>query len=183
MGSIDAFKLDQNKNSLRYARFLTIWMSEIYTRLLRSNDHDKYLTLLAKAVKEMDALTTFSFALARTRYTSYHGCQPVTLSRVGLSNTLDALPRTVINLELDTGALDRSWWTTMSPSLCCQLCASIRRLLPKLHHLRLRMQFVCPAFLFPFDSGRRQVRGNVGGEESTTNHFPLHTVAIWLSPG
>src|SRR5436190_23599134 len=65
----------------------------------------------------------------------------------------------------------------MSPSLCCQLCASVRALLPRFHHLRLRMQFLCPAYLLPFDSGRRPVQGNVGGEESTTNHFLRRTVA------
>jgi len=186
VGSIPAFQLDQDKTFLRHVRSLTIFMPAIYTTeiscLAGANDLYKCLRLLISALKMMDALTSFSLVAKRPYYTSGGRQHPVSLNRSRLSRILDALPRTVTDLELDTKTLDLSRWTR-KPPLCCQLCTSIRRLLPRLQHLRLRMQFLCPALLSPFYNTPRGAQSTPSDEESTTNYLPLRTVVIWLSPG
>src|SRR5438034_5449122 len=78
-----AFQLDQDKTFLRHTRSLTIWMPAIPPGDIFAgpSDLDKCLRLLARAVKMMTALATFSF-VARTNHTWFNRNQRLTVSRI-----------------------------------------------------------------------------------------------------
>ena len=64
-----------------------------------------------------------------------------------IANLLDALPESCIDLELDTGGRDDDpFCIGGTPSEPAHLCDSIRALLPRTRHLRLRLRSFCPDF-------------------------------------
>jgi hypothetical protein len=57
-----------------------------------------------------------------------------------LAPIIDALPKSCVNLELDTGG-----WDASPKEGDPHLCVSIRRVLPRMQHVRLRLRFMCSA--------------------------------------
>jgi hypothetical protein len=103
---------------------------------------------LLPAIKAMPALLSFSLVSRSTAFTS-DAVDPtrtgvVKVDRDSLFTVLTRLPRTLRNLELEISFRDSHWPTT------CPACIAIRRLMPRLHHLRLRTSQVCAMLLESF---------------------------------
>lgn len=94
----------------------------------------QHLAELSQIVGYMTALSTFSFVL---------GSEGVGMGfwipRPTITTILEKLPVSCVNVEVDSKGVDH-----------CQpgkahLCDSIRGILPRLQHLRLRLRLLCPA--------------------------------------
>ena len=98
-------------------------------------------------IRDMSRLVTFSFTLPpKSRPIGFWINQSV------IAGLINALPPTCTNLEIDTHHMD-----AVKPG-SAHLCDSIREMLPRLRHLRLRLDTFCPAlFGTGFDS--EAVRG------------------------
>jgi hypothetical protein len=88
----------------------------------------------------------------------------VLIDRSFVAGVLMALPPTARSLELEFFLDD-----AMAKGLC-PACKALRELLPRLHHLRLRISHVCPQLLAPFTN-----------DDETPLALALQTASIWLS--
>ncbi|KAI9373643.1 hypothetical protein BJX61DRAFT_541600 [Aspergillus egyptiacus] len=112
----------------------------------------------------MENLRSFSI-IPTTPYSMYSRYYSATASRKMLSQVLLALPPTVTSLEI---AAAWDWDTNRSKSTpCCEGCNSIREILPRLRHIRLRMPCLCMGLLSPFTDETRPLL--------------LERAVIWLS--
>ncbi|RSM13106.1 hypothetical protein CEP52_002098 [Fusarium oligoseptatum] len=109
---------------------------------------DTQILLLAKdVIAHMEALESFSLAT--------HPREPklkLWILKSTISTILKALPATCVNLELFTrgGDGDRIKGVGGDPT---HLCEDIRRLLPRMHHVRIDLTSVCDAMLGTWDLG------------------------------
>jgi hypothetical protein len=97
---------------------------------------DRRITLIG-FITSLPNLTTLSIRAAPLQQQHY-------IARAQLALIVAAVPSTVTNFELDTKGRD------VSSNLSRQdyrLCEALNRLLPQLHHLRLRMGVMCPLFI------------------------------------
>ncbi|KAJ9267277.1 hypothetical protein DTO195F2_510 [Paecilomyces variotii] len=93
----------------------------------------RHLQCLPGVIRTMSQLSTFSFVVG-------HGdARGFWLSRPLLGVVIKALPETCINLEIDTGGCDQDG---PGSSHLCEILAGV---IPRLHHLRLRLRRMCPA--------------------------------------
>jgi hypothetical protein len=97
---------------------------------------DRRITLIG-FITSLPSLTTLSIRAAPLQQQHY-------LSRAQLALIIDAVPPTVTSFELDTKGRDASSNLVRQDY---RLCESLNRLLPQLHHLRLRMGVMCPLFI------------------------------------
>ncbi|KAI9704110.1 MAG: hypothetical protein M1836_006971 [Candelina mexicana] len=100
------------------------------------------LEAFATVISRMPKLSTFSLLLEPPSGTRKHGFW---IHLRCLDAILEALPKSVSNLEVDLGLLDEA--RDDGPA---HICPTLRRLLPQLAHLRLRLGTVCAAL---FDNG------------------------------
>lgn len=118
------------------------WNKAQYQRL------DAQILLLARSViAHMEALTSFSM----TTHPEEHEFR-LWILRSTVSTILKALPASCVNLELATlgGDGDRAKGVQGEPT---HLCEDIRRLLPRMHHVRINLACLCDAMLGTWDSG------------------------------
>ncbi|KAH8787851.1 hypothetical protein F5883DRAFT_634753 [Diaporthe sp. PMI_573] len=85
-------------------------------------------------LKKLDNLASFSLSV-EARGNSL-------LKRSTIANLVDALPAGCTSLELDTLGLDIQNGVDRP-----HLCDSLRRVMPRMHHVRIRVASVCPALL------------------------------------
>lgn len=85
-------------------------------------------------LNRLDNLVSFSLSL--------EGREEVILERATVTDIIDALPAGCTNLELDTQGQDQQ-----DGEGSAHLCESLRRLMPRMHHVRIRVASVCPALL------------------------------------
>lgn len=72
--------------------------------------------------------------------------RPIFMERSAVVLLIENLPKTCVNLEIDTHGLDELGYGTP------HLCDTLRRILPRLQHLRLRLRDLCPGiFATGFD--------------------------------
>jgi hypothetical protein len=105
--------------------------------------------LLPSALRILSKLSTFSLVILPIISPVSAGFPVAELAAI-----IDALPESCVNLELDTGG-----WDDFPKQGDPHLCASIRRILPRMQHVRLRLRFVCSAIfgeghLVPSDQWR-----------------------------
>ena len=131
----------------------------------RQNDHhddttqrefQKHLRLLSLTIEQyFKSLVTFSFTIDNEPMDGlWCGCIEPNISVVVFAQILKALPRTCVNLELDTGGTDYSC-VHRSDDI---VCAGVRRLLPQLHSLRLRVAHICPGCIPPRGKADEEVQ-------------------------
>ncbi|KAI9798403.1 MAG: hypothetical protein M1833_004797 [Piccolia ochrophora] len=122
----------------------------------------RQLGALADLVARMVELTTFSLrvvppsSITPSTYNFY-------LRRVDLDRLIRSLPETCTSLELDTQGLDQG------SHEMTHLCPTLRRTLPQLENLRLRLRSLCPHFLQT--SGAQDGVGN--GDDIVHQRAPL----------
>lgn len=118
------------------------------------SDGDKRVLLLfnidklSEIIGRLSRLSSFSFCLSNCRFASKGR-----LSHDTLITLLDALPESVVNLEIDTGGVD-----ALSIRQDLHLCSTIRRLLPRMKHVRLRLHYMCSSL---FGEGNRIPRPDI----------------------
>ena len=92
-----------------------------------------------------------------------------------VASFLNALPGSVKNLEIVTEGLDKlGWQEAASTPVSCH-CTSISKLLPKLHHLRVRKGYLCSNMC---DSIQAAINTKLAGDDTTP--WPLRSLAIRL---
>ena len=99
----------------------------------------KSLEKLPDRVRHMKSLTSFSFKVSG--YTLRHQAEGFWLRTEHISAIIDALPASVKHLEIDSYCFDRRG--TPSVTGAHHLCPRLRRMLPQLNNLRLRLSQIC----------------------------------------
>ena len=118
-------------------------------QLIRTID---ILALLLKTT--LTSLTTFSLTIRDPIEGGWCACYTGWLSSEHFCKVVQAIPESCANLELDTGGTDGIQQGRGNGK---HLCQDIQRVLPKLHHLRLRVAYAChtiwggsvPASMYP----------------------------------
>ncbi|PGH26471.1 hypothetical protein AJ80_01784 [Polytolypa hystricis UAMH7299] len=96
---------------------------------------------LPHVIAHLTRLTTFSFVVDFSRLAS-----PSWVPRSDIAAILTRLPASCVNLEVDTRTFDACCPSVVHhPGL--HLCEVLGTLLPHLHHLRLRLNRLCPALI------------------------------------
>ena len=72
------------------------------------------------------------------------GCD---MSLIALAALIVALPASCVSLELDTGGMDNSNGFCGHTPPAVHLCVALRLIMPRMHHVRLRLRSVCPDLL------------------------------------
>jgi hypothetical protein len=104
------------------------------------------LDKLAHRVKNMSNLYSFSFSCAYKEFIS--NWNYFWIPRIAIAKILDQICPKCIGLEIDTG---KNMPDVKNSS---HICHSIRRLVPQLKYLRLKLPIICPEmFPEPFDDG------------------------------
>lgn len=85
-------------------------------------------------LNRLDNLASFSLSLK--------GRGEILLEQATVIDIIDALPARCTNLELDTQGQDQE-----DGKDSAHLCDSLRRLMPRMHHVRIRISSICPALL------------------------------------
>lgn len=129
----------------------------------------RHLRNTPNRIARMVNLTTFSFTITRKETTvGFWIPRPI------IADLLRDLPSSCVNLEIDTRGHD---FLTHGYG---HLCDNIRAVLPRLHHLRLRLNVMCPAL---FGTGYcTGPRDNVYANFKPVNAPYLRTVAINCIP-
>ena len=164
--------------------------------------HASILGLAEMIRLHLRELITFSFTIdAAPADLSWCGCYKPFLARHPIVTLLKALPPTCVNLELDTAGADRSSreFTAFlvdhpedltggeesietfqdpifkhSETEDISVCKAIQDMLPRLEHLRLRFQTLCPVII-----GLSPEMRNKTPPEQLNNSFPnLKTMVI-----
>lgn len=149
-------------------KYLTVSITASYDNLeLLGSTQIRRLRRLAALLSEMRNLSTFSFIFSDPRSRNPH---PRQLPRHVITTILEKLPTSCVNLEIDTNGLD--FLVPNKPHFCDML----RRVLPRLQHLRLRLTYMCPAI---FATGFNQ-HGTIGDRSAFTSMVApsLKTVVI-----
>ncbi|MCJ1355484.1 MAG: hypothetical protein MMC33_005476 [Icmadophila ericetorum] len=117
---------------------------------------------LTKMLPEMRNLSTFSF---------YMDLPLTHVPRPLLAAVIRALPDSCVSIEIDTDGLD----DCQNRSKNVHLCVEFRKLLPRLHHLRLNVAMICCKLL----EGERKLGGTETGDDFNLNIAPnLQTLVI-----
>lgn len=95
---------------------------------------DAKIRLVIPLLRRLDSLDSFSLSL--------EGREECIIERGTVVDIIDALPESCTNLELDTQGQDQQHGEGSA-----HLCKSLRRLMPRMHHVRIRVASVCPALL------------------------------------
>lgn len=131
----NSFKLDCGPQ----VQTLTLLISSEGRHLVDGNpkphpELDAKLRRTIPLLTRLDNLASFSLSL--------EGREEVILGRSTVMDFIDALPARCTNLELDTQGQDHQ-----DSEGSAHLCESLRNLLPRMHHVRIRVASVCPALL------------------------------------
>lgn len=203
------FKLD-NRSPSRIKRFLSqcanlerirsITFDVDSNSILAGPATIKHLIPFSKRiVPRMSFLTTFSLVITGEHRRRW-GIYPKFLTRI-----LRALPTTVVNLELDTLGLDfnesntiQEYYLTLDTSGTFDLvfrtqaqieeirvnnhiCAAVGAIIPRLHHLRLRISTLCPKLLCHLSQDTYE--GNLNHNSSRPRVYSsLRSAIIRLDP-
>ncbi|RSL52918.1 hypothetical protein CEP54_010656 [Fusarium duplospermum] len=148
---MDCFLACHDRQAVRFiTRSLTLrpmqkeggWNKASYERL------DAQILLLARdVIAHMEALESFSLSTHPEE-----AKLKLWILKSTISTILKALPSTCVNLELFTrgGDEDKVKGVDGNPT---HLCDDIRRLLPRMHHVRIDLSSVCEAMLGTWDLG------------------------------
>ena len=136
----------------------------------------KHLTPFSKRIMpRMSFLTTFSLVITG-EHRRICGVYPKFLTRI-----LRALPTTVVNLELDTLGLDLVFRTRAQIEANNHICATVGAIIPRLHHLRLRISTLCPRLLCHLSQDTYE--GNLNHNSSRPRVYSsLRSAIIRLDP-
>ena len=137
--NLEAFLTGFPSRNLHLVRFLTVELTDctyVFLDYLARQRQHRRLQRLAVVLTQMVNLSTFSFI-----YNDRTCPNPRQEQIPGyiIAGLVDGLPMSCVNLEIDTHGLD-----DFEP-LAAHLCDSLRHVLPRLQHLRLRMGWICPA--------------------------------------
>lgn len=95
---------------------------------------DAKIRLTIPLLRRLDNLASFSLSL--------EGRGETILKRATILDIIDALPARCTNLELDTQGQDQQ-----DGEGSAHLCDSLQLLMPRMHHVRIRVASVCPVLL------------------------------------
>ncbi|OJJ33833.1 hypothetical protein ASPWEDRAFT_41708 [Aspergillus wentii DTO 134E9] len=127
---------DEDQNAIAYEG------SRATQQLWRSLDK------LAIRIQSMTRLSSLSiFRTPAPAFSSFW------ISQTSLAKIVDNLPETCTSLEIDTRDNDDG----AKPG-SVHLCLSIRRVLPRLHYLRLRLNRICPEICGGFDANESDIK-------------------------
>ena len=131
--NVENFCKELTKNTGSYVKSLTIQLGTADwddANLLLS------INLLPGAFCKLGNLSTFSlFVPPAKRY-------GIDIHRAVLVSLVDALPASCVNLEIDTQGRD-----AMPVAGETHLCDRLRRVMPRMQHVRLRLRYMCSALL------------------------------------
>ncbi|KAI1651203.1 uncharacterized protein F4817DRAFT_325435 [Daldinia loculata] len=136
--SITRFRETFNLREAVRVRSLTVRA----TRLPRDGVYriDEDLILFTDVLTKLDNLSTFSFCTPPpVRFDVYRIWQ-------ALFSLIDALPHSCVNLELDLMAYHRHFPRTRRANFV-HICDKLRCLLPRMHHVHLKLPVICPDVL------------------------------------
>jgi hypothetical protein len=147
--------------------------------MLASTVAVKHLIPFSKRIMpRMSFLTTFSLVITG-EHRRIWGVYPGFLTRI-----LRALPTTVVNLELDTLGLDVAFRTQAQIEeirVSSHICATVGAIIPRLHHLRLRISTLCPRLLCHLSQDTYE--GNLNHNSSRPRVYSsLRSAIIRLDP-
>jgi hypothetical protein len=114
------------------------------------------LQALPSTIREMEHLESFSLNIRGSHVWSVEPKQ--------IRAIVDALPPSLRNLDLDTGCARHMRLSTDKPAKPVHICRSIRRIVPRLHNLRLRLGQICED-LIPLSCPESACRGGVPSEQ------------------
>lgn len=100
----------------------------------------------------MTRLSTFSMTIFH-RPSDKSQCPSLTIHLPLIASIVDALPETCVNLEIATGGHDGYTALHAGP----HLCEVVARVLPRLHHLHLRVGMLCAVLFGPCFSREGEV--------------------------
>lgn len=170
---LDNSRMDPFHNSFRLdcgpqVQTLTLLISSEGRHLVDGNPKphpglDAKIRRTIPLLKQLDNLVSFSLSL--------EGPEEVILERSTIVDIINALPARCTNLELDTHGHDRQ-----DSEGCAHLCESLRSLMPRMHHVRIRVASVCPALLGTGElSNHHDLSQQSPVIESTTKKTPSAT--------
>ncbi|KAL2865256.1 uncharacterized protein BJX67DRAFT_359083 [Aspergillus lucknowensis] len=168
----------------KYTRSLSIWLpAHTSDPKPQLNDTTHYLRSVEQVVSMMNSLASLSIA-AESGTTFGDRTIETMMNCIALARILKALPPSLTSLELCTpleppanvpATLVEEWYGPQTKTGCCLICQGIREILPRLHHIRLRLPTLCPALLSSF--------GDVSSPSSSELQLQLRTALIWFSTG
>lgn len=138
----------------------------------RRSERNHWYPSLLRTVPLLQNLTSFSLKIGDNSARVYWTPQGK------VTDILDVLPLSVVNLEVDTMGAD---FATAGPSSSpSHICAALGRLLPRLRNVRLRLRFLCED-MFDLLDGQRE-----GDEEDSPEAnditSDLRSAAILFTP-
>ena len=108
---------------------------------VRTQSATRALRALPRILSTMQILDSFSFTFSSYRHLG--AIQDFFFRRDDVRAILEATPKSVRHLELDTFCYDREGSSTTSG----HLCHTLREMLPRLLNLRLRLAYLCPELI------------------------------------